>query len=115
MSEKSPQELSHEYQKDSATMRAGFIKAMNLIISMDDVPEKVKQVASECIDIISGQKDFVAKTDAIEAEPKPPEPKPLPTEPTPLPEAKKPEIRNPAADLPKNPASSANWRFRKRR
>jgi hypothetical protein len=111
MNKKSPQQLASEYQKDSAAMRAGFIKAMNLIISMDEVPEKIKQVAVECIEIISGQKDFVAKTTAIETEPKPPEPKPLPTEPTPLPEVPK----NPAADLPKNPSSSANWRFRKRR
>ena len=110
MSKKSPQELTVEYQKDSPMMRAGFVKAMNLIISMDDVSEKIKQLAEDCIEIISGQKDFVIKTDTIESEPKLPEPSPLPTEPTPLSEVPK----NPAADLPKNKPSSANLRFRRK-
>jgi len=108
MTKKSPQQLASEYKKDSPMIRAGFIKAMNLIIGADSVPENVKQIALDCINIISGLDDYVEKEFTVQ---EPPE-LPKTTEVEPLPEAPK----NPASLLPpasKSSPNSANRRFRR--
>ncbi len=109
MSKKTPQEFTVEYQTDSAMMRAGFVKAMLLIARVDNVPEDIKQVALECIDIISGLQDYKKKTIEVEDIPKPVQPKT---------EVKEPEVieepKQPKTEKPVNP-QSPNYRFRKRR
>jgi len=112
MSNKTPQQLASEYKRDSATMRAGFIKAMNLIKDAENVPENVKQLANECIHIISGVSDYNSKTTAMASEPELPKPKDPTVEPKPaipppdVPEQPKPPIQ------PK-PPTDANRRFRR--
>ena len=97
MPKKTPQQLASDYKKDSPMMRAGFVKAMKIISEADNIPQSIRQIANDCINIISGISDYNVKTVESNSEVE-------------LPQPKKPE---PPKEQPK-PKTSANWRFRRR-
>jgi len=61
---RSAKDQTADHVKDNPMIRVGYVKAMQAIANDPSVPETVKILAEDCIEIISGLRHYTAKEDA---------------------------------------------------